>query len=1015
MRRQPGPVWIVAGLLLFSPAGTAPARPDSPLTATPSPSLIKPAVGAAAADPPLATFRALGDLPGGISYSQAYDISADGRVVVGQAGGVSGLEACRWVLPSGPESLGPTVGNVGAVADAVSDDGSLLVGSRQTSPQQFLFQAFRFSDAIGLVPLGDLPGGPENSVASGVSSDGSVVVGQSSGTLGIQAYRWTQETGMQALGDLPGGPFASNALGISGDGTVIIGHGNSAAGIEGWRWTAATGMVALGDLPGGAVESSAEGISRNGRFIVGFGRVPEGLEAFRWTAETGLVPLGELPGGMFQSWAEVVSNDGERIGGHSEGPGGHEAFLWTPSLGMVPLEALLRLFGATGFDGWQLIDVTGITPDGRTIVGWGANPTLATEAFIATLPESLECAAPACIACVDSDGDGFGDPDRLANLCPPDDCPLDPDPAQADGDRDGTGDACDACPFDPANDADGDGVCGDADNCPARSNPDQADGDGDGPGDICDNCPQGANPGQPDGDGDGIGDACDICPVRSNPGQGDADADGRGDECDNCPGAANPLQEDRNGDGAGDACQPVARIEAFASKDGTLFVRASAADPQGEPLQGRLDIFEEPMEEIVLDDPAGSFTCDIGFPAESPGEGIGYAYGSIGAPVLFDLDSTLGCVDGGVDYLLARGRCDAVASAFETVLDLSAAAPGEVLCLRSMQAGFEANLILDAIDPGFLRARLTRSRLVLATPFGPGLPRETAITSLLPNVNHRLVLTVTDGRTPPVSGEAFFVPKGEERLILNQPPRAVAAVPPVVECAGPEGGVVTLDGTGSSDPDESADASPGGGAAGEAGIVRYDWTLDPGGAHERSLGSGAVLTTTIPFGAWSVGLTVTDRYGEIGAAFAFVEVKDTVAPTLDLTATPGQLWPPNHKRVHVRVGWSAADRCDVAPVVTLVGALSSEPDDAPGGSDGSTTGDIFDAATGTADADLWLRAERIEAGPGRSYTLTYRVIDAAGNVTEKTAIVKVPVSRDGAEPASRYRPDRPATGTAAIP
>jgi uncharacterized membrane protein len=1001
MRRQPGPVFIVAGVLFFSMAGTAPVLPEGP----------------AATDPSGAAFRGLGDLPGGVFSSQAYGISADGRVVVGQSGGLSGLEACRWVLPAGPVSFGPTIGNVGAVADAASDDGSVLVGSRQVSTQQFQFQAWRWTEATGLLPFGDLPGGPENSIATDVSSDGLIIVGQSSGPVGIEAYRWTAATGMQSLGDLPGGPFASNALGISGDGTVIIGHGNSAAGIEGWRWTAATGMVALGDLPGGAVESSAEGISRNGRFIVGFGRVPEGLEAFRWTSETGLVPLGELPGGTFLSWAEVVSNDGQRIGGRSEGPAGHEAFLWTPSLGMVPLEALLRLFGATGLDGWQLIEVTGITPDGRTLVGWGANPTGATEAFIATLPESIECEVPSCIACVDSDGDGFGDPDRLANLCPADDCPLDPDPAQADGDRDGVGDACDRCRVDPDNDADGDGLCGDVDNCPASFNPGQADSDGDGPGDACDNCPHASNPGQPDGDGDGVGDACDICPVQSNPGQGDADGDGRGDACDNCPGAANRLQEDSNGDGAGDACQPIVRIESFAARDGILLVRAGAADPQAEPLQGRLDIFEEPLEEIVLDDPAGSFTCDIGYPRESPGEGFAFAFGSIGAPVLFDLDSTLNCVDGRVDYLMARGRCDAVTGAFETVLDLSGAAPGDVVCLRSVQPGFEANLILDVLDPGFLRGRLTTSRLVRATPFGAGLPRETDITALSPQVNHRLVLTVTDGHTPPVSDEAFFVPVGEERLVLNRPPQAVAAVPVRVQCQSPAGARVRLDGTGSSDPDASDD--PGGpaddGAAGDAEIVRYDWTLDPGGPHERWLGGGAALEITLPFGAWSVGLTVTDRYGETGTTLAGVEVIDTAAPTPGLTAWPNPLWPPNHKRVHIRVDWSASDLCDPAPVVTLLGVTSSEPDDAPGGADGSTTGDIFDAAPGTADADVWLRAERIDGGPGRTYTLTYRVTDAAGNANEASIFVRVPATRYGVDPTSRYRPDRPAVGTAASP
>jgi hypothetical protein len=41
------------------------------------------------------------------------------------------------------------------------------------------------------------------------------------------------------------------------------------------------------------------------------------------------------------------------------------------------------------------------------------------------------------------------------------------------------------CPNDSDNDVDGDGVCGDIDNCPSTPNADQADGDNDGTGDAC--------------------------------------------------------------------------------------------------------------------------------------------------------------------------------------------------------------------------------------------------------------------------------------------------------------------------------------------------------------------------------------------------------------------------------------------------------------------------------------------------------------------------------------------------
>ena len=74
----------------------------------------------------------------------------------------------------------------------------------------------------------------------------------------------------------------------------------------------------------------------------------------------------------------------------------------------------------------------------------------------------------------------------------------------------------DPCPADPLDDVDADGVCGDVDNCPVDPNPGQADADGDLLGDACDNCVNDPNPGQLDADGDGLGDVCDSCAARNN-------------------------------------------------------------------------------------------------------------------------------------------------------------------------------------------------------------------------------------------------------------------------------------------------------------------------------------------------------------------------------------------------------------------------------------------------------------------------------------------------------------------
>jgi hypothetical protein len=192
----------------------------------------------------------------------------------------------------------------------------------------------------------------------------------------------------------------------------------------------------------------------------------------------------------------------------------------------------------------------------------------------ALLDDDADGTENACETCVDSDGDGWGDPSASGNLCAPDNCPATPNPDQADPDADGAGTACDACPLDPQNDADGDGDCGDADNCPLTANPGQADSDTDGFGDACDLCPTVASDRNSDADGDGTGDACDpdadgdgtldtLDADDDGDGVPDDDGDGTSDRCpdlvttgcdDNCPLDANATQRDRDGDGTGDAC-----------------------------------------------------------------------------------------------------------------------------------------------------------------------------------------------------------------------------------------------------------------------------------------------------------------------------------------------------------------------------------------------------------------------------------------------------------------------------
>ena len=85
----------------------------------------------------------------------------------------------------------------------------------------------------------------------------------------------------------------------------------------------------------------------------------------------------------------------------------------------------------------------------------------------------------------------------------------------------------------------------------------------------------------------------------------------------------------------------------------------------------------------------------------------------------------------------------------------------------------------------------------------------------------------------------------------------------------------------------------------------------------------------------------------------------------------------------------AEDTCG-APEIVLTAVSSDEPDNARGGGDGNTRNDIQDAATGTPDYEVKLRAERAATGDGRTYTLVYTATDASGNESSASARVLVP-------------------------
>ncbi len=206
------------------------------------------------------------------------------------------------------------------------------------------------------------------------------------------------------------------------------------------------------------------------------------------------------------------------------------------------------------------------------------------------------------------------------------------------------------------------------------------------------------------------------------------------------------------------------------------------------------------------------------------------------------------------------------------------------------------------------------------------------------------------------------------RNAVNLMPVADAGPDQTVECGGPNGTAVTLDGSGSSDPNGNP--------------LTYTW--------DGPFGTlvGMIVNPEMPMGTHEITLTVEDDKGKSDTDTVLLTIEDTTSPSLSVSLSPDTLWPPNHKLVDIVASIQVNDVCDANPTVMLVSISSNEPDNGLG--DGDTINDIQGAEYGTDDRLFSLRAERSGTGSGRIYTATCEATDNSANAAVENGEVKVP-------------------------
>ena len=297
--------------------------------------------------------------------------------------------AFYWMPTSGTRSIG------GRSTNAVSRDGKTIIG-RALDTRGFENAAI-WKDGAGWRLLGSFtpdaqPCDDLLSGSFGASDDGRVVVGLGwNGCRHAHAFRWEESTGMVDLGSTTAN--SSRANDVSGDGRIVVGWQEDATGFrQGAKWVNLQQQLIFG--PRGVV-GEAFAANRDGSFIVGAHCEPANpivRSAWTWSASAGVqcYPMTRpptIPNYPYSTFMFSTSDDGRVIGGAFSFGLDSEALIWLDGQGYF-LSQYLRDHGyPNAFRGWVNTGfITGVSPDGRTLVGYGAGPR-AFQGYMVILPE----------------------------------------------------------------------------------------------------------------------------------------------------------------------------------------------------------------------------------------------------------------------------------------------------------------------------------------------------------------------------------------------------------------------------------------------------------------------------------------------------------------------------------------------------------------------------------------------------------------------------------------------------
>ncbi|GIV35498.1 MAG: hypothetical protein KatS3mg031_3033 [Chitinophagales bacterium] len=324
----------------------------------------------------------LGALGGDESVANA--VSADGSIIVGYLKllNSSSRLSFRWTQTTGMVALQEFSQDVdGHEATAISDDGSVIAGiyfdNDSSNPQRAYIYTTQMTDMTSL----NIYNGTTHQTPTDLSSSGAWMAGHlrddPNNSSQRKAFRVDVNPGSQPdlLGTLGGN--ISVATAISSDGSVIVGYSTDANGeYRAFRWRNTTGMVAL---PSFGPSTFANDVSSTGRYIVGhydLQNLPyeDDDRAILWDAFTVPATLRSLndyyadllQDGSILENATAISPNGRYIAGY-----GFNATTQRREAFLLDREGVTGLSGTAGLPGVFRLEQNAPNPfSTETIIRW---------------------------------------------------------------------------------------------------------------------------------------------------------------------------------------------------------------------------------------------------------------------------------------------------------------------------------------------------------------------------------------------------------------------------------------------------------------------------------------------------------------------------------------------------------------------------------------------------------------------------------------------------------------------